>query len=191
MKKLIVIALMATAAWAGPPLICHPVDIGQARSLPWNVGDNWNGADPAYNLRSLIPDTLAILVPSAPVPLRMETLRRAAIYAARDEGASHELTSRLLARIADETAGKDIAPYAWFDAGYFVETLRQATFIYRYDMLTAAEKQRWRLRQAGSALDGKPWIEHAIQLGGKGMQLALSRVEEYRTADRRQAAKTN
>ena len=27
--------LIATPAFAGPPLLCHPFEIGTARSLPW------------------------------------------------------------------------------------------------------------------------------------------------------------
>src|SRR2546430_2514556 len=31
--------LLATVAQAGPPLICHTIEIGQAKSLPW-IGQN-------------------------------------------------------------------------------------------------------------------------------------------------------
>src|SRR2546425_7803398 len=71
-----------TTAFAGPPLICHPIEIGQAKSLPlidWNQKGTGR-----YDLRNLTRDTLAILNPSTPVLVRMETLRRATLYARQD-----------------------------------------------------------------------------------------------------------
>src|SRR5438552_693202 len=126
MKKYTFLLVMgAAAAVAGPPLICHPIEIGNAKSLPWQVGKVWNGVDPHYSLDKLAADTLAILTPSAPLAVRMETLRRAAIYAAKNDVVAENLTSRLVARIADwEAAGKS-DPNVWFDAGYYVEGLRQ------------------------------------------------------------------
>ena len=116
----------------------------------------------------------------------METIRRAAIYAARNEAVAHELTARLVARIADtEAAGKPDAN-AWFDAGYYAESLRQIGFVYRYDMLSPGEKANWKVRGDGvPAIDGQPWIEKAIRLGGKGMEIALANVTEYRQVDRK------
>lgn len=189
MKLMVLLALAAATALAGPPLVCHPVDIGPAKSLPWKTTNNWNGSVPDYNLKSLIPDTLSILSPSAAIPLRMETIRRAAIYAARNEAVASQLTSQLLARVADlEAAGKPSAN-AWFDAGYFVETLRQTTFVYRYDMLSPAERAQWRMRGEQNSLDGKPWVERAIRMGGKGMEVALANILEYREADLKHATK--
>ena len=183
MKSITLLVLVAATALAGPPMICQPVDIGDAKSLPWKPVNTWNGADPAYDLASLSSDLLALLTPSAAIPLRMETMRRAAIYAAGNQTLAAQLSSRLLARVANaEAAGKQLSIY-WFDAGYFVETLRQASFIYRYDMLSPAEKSTWQLRGDPAPLDGKPWIEKAIRLGGGGMEVALLKVEEYRQAD--------
>ena len=71
-------------AVAGPPLICHPVDIGTARSLPWDSGTGWDATLKSYDVNRLTGDTLALLTPDAAIPLRRETLRRAALYAARD-----------------------------------------------------------------------------------------------------------
>ena len=188
MKYLIPLMLAATAAAiAGPPAVCQRVEIGNAKSLPWKDVNGWNGTVPSYNIATLTADTLAILAPSAPVPLRMETIRRAAIYAARNEAVAHELTARLVGRIADtEAAGKPDAN-AWFDAGYYAESLRQIGFVYRYDMLSQQEKANWKVRGDGvvPAVDGQPWIEKAIRLGGKGMEIALAKVTEYRQADRK------
>lgn len=189
MKYITLLLLATTTAFAGPPLICHPVQIGVAKSLPWKSFESWNGTDPAYNLASLSSDTLAILSPSAPINLRMETLRRAAIYTAKNQTLAAQMTAQLLARVADAEASGNATPALWFDAGFFAETLRQASFIYRFDMLTPAEKAQWQLRGETTPLDGKPWIEKAIRLGGKGMETVLIKVEEYRQADLKRTQK--
>ena len=75
-----VLALFAPPAQAGPPLICWPFEIGDARTLPWR-GSTWSEANPDYDLRKLPGDTLALLTPSTPIIVRMETLRRATVYA--------------------------------------------------------------------------------------------------------------
>ncbi|BDC51991.1 hypothetical protein F183_A43060 [Bryobacterales bacterium F-183] len=191
MKTPILFVLTAAAALAGPPLICQPIEIGNARSLPWTKVQSWNGADPAYNAAtSLTQDTLNILqAPSSSLPVRMETMRRAAIYAAKSEQLAEQLTARLIARVADAEAAGRKDPNVWFDAGYFVETLRQVTFIYRYDMLSPAERADWKVRGGKLGLDGKVWIEKAMQMGGKGMEVAMVKVLEYREADlKRQAS---
>jgi len=118
----------AQPLFAGPPLLCHPFDIGQARSLPWNgTGAWWNGrAD--YDLKSLVADTEAILTPSTPVIVRMETLRRAAIYASRDVRVAKPLVGALNDR-ARRAVGTPGDALAFFDAGYLTETLRQISLL--------------------------------------------------------------
>jgi hypothetical protein len=183
------ILLMSTAlfiaipAWAGPPLICQQFEIGSAKSLPWKGGADWQGADPSYNLANLGDDTLALLTPGAPVKVRMETLRRAGIYSAKDARLAGELTSRLLARALDTEAAGKADPLAWFDAGYFVETIRQAGFMYRY--LDPADRTSWQLRGDNPRLDGYPWVQKAIRLGGADMDYALSLMSEFRGEDLR------
>ena len=121
--------LMTIPAWAGPPLICQQFETGSAKSLPWKSGPDWRGLDPSYNTVTLADDTLSALTPSTPIRARMETLRRAAIYATKDARSADALTGRLLARALDSEANGKSDPLAWFDAGYFVETIRQATFV--------------------------------------------------------------
>lgn len=127
---LLIVGLLigAQPLFAGPPLLCHPFDIGQARSLPWNAtGAWWNGrAD--YNLKSLVADTEAILTPSTPVIVRMETLRRAAIYASRDVRVAKPLVVALNDR-ARRAVGTPADALAFFDAGYLTETLRQISLL--------------------------------------------------------------
>ena len=41
---LLTVALLTLPALAGPPLICHPVEIHGAKSLPWNASaQGWVG----------------------------------------------------------------------------------------------------------------------------------------------------
>ena len=111
---------------AGPPLLCFPFDIGAARSLPMGTG-NWHATDPAYDVAHLVDDTLALLTPQTPVVVRMETLRRATVYASTNAGVAEALLKALQARAAMPTAD---APLAVFDFGYLVETYREAKPIF-------------------------------------------------------------
>lgn len=119
------ILLFADSAVAGPPLICHAIEIGQAKSLPW-ISHNWNlSGGENYDTKNLVKDTLEILTPDTPVLVRMETLRRATLYARKDPVAAKELLARLHARATSaESIGHPDA-LAWFDAGYLVETYKQ------------------------------------------------------------------
>jgi hypothetical protein len=114
---------LTTSAQAGPPLICHPIEIGQAKTLP-SVDWTRKGSG-GYDLKNLTRDTLAILDSSAPVLVRMETLRRATIYARQDPQVAKELLTRLEARAAISEAVGHPEALAWFDVGYLTETYKQ------------------------------------------------------------------
>ena len=114
--------MLNQTALAGPPLICHPFDIGNAKSLPWG-GGAWSAINKSYNINRLADDTLALLASDMPVIVRMETLRRASIYAMKDRGIALELRSRLAAR-SHKVGGKSGA-LALFDLGYLEETYKQ------------------------------------------------------------------
>ena len=122
---LLAMLCFASIAQAGPPLICHTFEIGNAKSLPW-IGHSWNltGSE-NYDTKNLVKDTLEILNSDTPVLVRMETLRRATLYARQDPVAAKELLASLHARAtSSESAGHPDA-LAWFDAGYLVETYKQ------------------------------------------------------------------
>src|SRR4026208_1903074 len=85
---------IAAPALAGPPLLCHPFDIGNAKSLPWLGEKSWDEGQPGYKLDRLVADTEALLTPSTPVIVRMETLRRAALYARTDARGARHLSPR-------------------------------------------------------------------------------------------------
>ena len=115
MKRLLVGLMLAAAVFGGPPLICQRIQIGTAKSLPWKNVEGWAGTDPSYDVKRLTADTLGLLAPGAPMPVRMETMRRAAIYAAQDPRMAEEIALRLAAVLVDttrRTARTDQAPHA-------------------------------------------------------------------------------
>ncbi len=115
----------AGTAQAGPPLICHTIEIGQAKSLPW-ISHSWNlSGGENYDTKNLIRDTLEILAPDTPVLVRMETLRRATLYARQDPVAAKELLARLHARATSAESSGHPDALAWFDVGYLAETYKQ------------------------------------------------------------------
>ena len=151
---------LAVAVYAGPPLICHPIQIGDAKSLPWS-SHNWNlsGAE-NYDVKNLVGDTLAILTPETPVLVRMETLRRATLYARQNPQVGNELLVKLHARATDaEAAGKPDA-LAWFDAGYLVEAYKQW---YPKDTPNPA-----------AGVDGYAWVKKALSLRGSDPQMEFA-----------------
>src|SRR5580765_1942288 len=86
--------VLATPALAGPPLLCFPFETGGAKTLPMKGGD-WKSVDPKYDVSHLTADTLALLTPAAPVVARMETIRRATIYASTHPQIANDLLAAL------------------------------------------------------------------------------------------------
>ena len=123
-----VILSSALPVLAGPPLICHPFDIGTARSLPFgDTGAGWRGWQAtvaSYDRTRLVDDTLSLLTPETPVLVRMETLRRASAYAVEDKALASRLLRAIEARAPKHPASASEA-LALFDAGYLIETFRQ------------------------------------------------------------------
>jgi hypothetical protein len=78
-----------------------------------------------------VTDTLTLLTPSMPVIVRMETLRRATIYAAAKPDLAKELMGAL------RTRAEAKAPLAAFDLGYLVEASIEAEAAFRQPMTTA------------------------------------------------------
>lgn len=122
---LALVAITAPLAWAGPPLICHPYDIGAATSLPFgDATRNWRAVDPSYDRTRLVDDTLALLTPSTPVLVRMETLRRAIAYVADDRVRAEALLAAVRAR-GVTVPGNEAQALALFDAAYLVDAYQQ------------------------------------------------------------------
>jgi len=149
----------AAVAQAGPPLICHAFEIGNAKSLPW-ISHSWNlSGGETYETRNLVRDTLDILGSNTPVLVRMETLRRATLYARKDPVAAKELLAKLHARAtAAESAGHPDA-LAWFDVGYLAETYKQ--WIGQGWMRVSKDEQN-----PAAGVDGYALVEKALALRG-------------------------
>jgi hypothetical protein len=152
--------MIAVGVYAGPPLICHSIQIGDAKSLPW-ISHTWNlSGTETYDVKNLVRDTLAILNPSAPVLVRMETLRRATLYARKDPQIARELLLKLHARATSaESAGPPDA-LAWFDAGYLAEAYQQ-----------------WLGKESpnpAAGTDGYALVKKAIELRGPDPQMEFA-----------------
>ena len=147
-----------TFAQAGPPLVCHPIEIGQAKSLPW-VDLNYQKGSGGYDLKNLTRDTLAILDSNASVLVHMETLRRATLYARQDPQVAKELLTRLHARAANSGAN-NLGALAWFDVGYLAETYKK--------WMGKGEPN------PASGLDGYGWVKKAISLRGSDAEMEFA-----------------
>jgi hypothetical protein len=155
----VILAGLATPALAGPPLICHPLEIGQAKSLPW-VDLNYQKGSGSYDLKNLTKDTLAILDSNTLVLVRMETLRRATLYARQDPQVAKELLTRLHARAVNSGAAGDSQALAWFDLGYLAEAYKQ--WIPKCEPNPAI------------GLDGYSWVKKAISLRGQDPEMEFA-----------------
>jgi len=157
-------------AMAGPPLICHSFEIGQAKSLPL-VSNGWNlSGSENYDTKNLAPDTLEILKPETPVLVRMETLRRATLYARKDPIAAKELLAKVYARATSAEATGHPDALAWFDAGYLAETYKQ--WIGR-DLPHMTDGMRMDSNPA-AGVDGYAMVKKAIALRGDDVEMEFA-----------------
>ena len=164
---IVAFALLVNArpALAGPPLLCHPFDIGTSTSLPWDDSRGWKGMRTDYDLSRLTADTLALLTPSTPVIVRMEALRRAALYATLDAAAARAPTTTLMNRAKAAGPGGKPDTLALFDAGYFAETLEQAAPMSPNAGKIAADIDGYAMVRTSLAQSGNdPAIEFAAAL---------------------------
>ena len=154
-------ALMAPrAAVAGPPLLCFPFDIGAARSLPMLQG-SWRAIDPSYDVSHLVGDTLALLTTDTPVIVRMETLRRATVYAADRPEIAEALLAALRNRAKVPAANAGLAV---FDFGYLVETYRQAAPIFKRSIGSIDGIDGYQFVLKARALQSDASMEYAAKL---------------------------
>jgi len=144
--------ILVPMAHAGPPLICWPFDIGNAKSLPWG-SSGWKAPRADYDLTQLSQDTLALLSPMTPVVVRMETMRRATIYASQNASIAEKLLSALQARATEAEAKGPPDAQAWFDFGYLAESYKQM------NVFPAS-------RHSAPAIDGYGYVQKAIALRG-------------------------
>lgn len=114
----------APVAVAGPPLLCHSIDIGGALSLPFGT-NSWKDRSEQVTASEILAATLRILNSDSPVLLRMETLRRATIYAADDATLAGNLLVHLLENVVENGTEGRRAALAQFDLGYLLCTYQQ------------------------------------------------------------------
>jgi hypothetical protein len=168
---------------AGPPLICRPFQTGSAEVLPWGDGSGWNTPDRHYDLQRLTRDTLRLVSSGAPVLVRMENLRRATIYAAQDPRIAGELLSAILARALQPAANGAPDADALFDAGYLIESYKQAAWLDRQHARSEDRGAWWMGSQP--AADGYALVTRASTLGGSApeMEFAASLMKDGTVAD--------
>jgi len=153
---------------AGPPLLCHSLNIGNARSLPWGTSAHWEAADASYDLTHLVADTMELLNSQTPVMVRMETLRRATLYAQHDRFIAKELLGRLDDRAFASEAGGRPDALAWFDYGYLVECYKQTGW------MPGSRGEGSSEAELAARLDGYGAVEKAIRLHGNDGQMEFA-----------------
>ncbi len=164
--------IFAAPALAGPPLICHAIDIGTAQSLPWSsTGWNLTGHE-NYDVGRVVADTLALLVPETPVLVRMETMRRATLFAAQRA----ELAMDLLKRLEARTRENPNDALAAFDYGYLAETYRQASWLAQHtDWLKASTGSGQGLQtNPAASVDGYALVTKASRLRGQDPEMEFA-----------------
>lgn len=156
--------LVPRPALAGPPLVCFPFEIGNARTLPMD-SSGWRSIDPTYDVSRLVADTLELLGPETPVLVRMETLRRATIYAASDSVRATALLNALRERasVPHARVGLNV-----FDFGYLVETYRQAKPLFPHAIPAIDRIDGYQLVLKAHALQGDPAMQFAAAVITEG-----------------------
>jgi hypothetical protein len=158
-----ILLLTGAPAFAGPPLICHAIDISSAKSLPWtSAGWNLTGSE-NYDVSRVAEDTLALLTPDTPVLVRMETLRRATLYAQHRAASAKEL----LLKLEERTRANPKDALAAFDLGYAVECYRQAQWVTQHMKGAAAADPELVRSNPATNLDGYAMVKRAIALRGQ------------------------
>jgi hypothetical protein len=184
-----VLAATSVSVFAGPPLICHRLDIGSAKSLPWGANPvNWDQPLENYDLSHLADETLASLSPGTPVIFHMETIRRAVIYSRRSPEVSKELILKMSARAHDAESQSKPDALAMFDFGYLIEATKEAGWGYhggdssgRPNVAMNLDGYSWVTKALASSHDN-PEIEFALALITMGRSDLKSHGEYARAA---------
>jgi hypothetical protein len=146
---LLVLAIPGKAL-AGPPILCNPIDIAKANSIPIGSGS----MEPASGCSgsTAVDEALAILKGDASPLVRMETIRRATVYVMRDQSQAKNLLTRVMALELDAAAsGNDSnAATALFDAGFLAACLGEV-----------GVELGWK-PGAADGLQGYGWIKAAL-----------------------------
>jgi len=161
------VVFFATPVLAGPPLICHPFETGGGKLIAWGSGPGWNTPDRSYDIRRLVADTNAVLTAESPTLTRMENMRRATIYAMRDPVIAQELLKTVMGRALSTTTDGT----AWFDAGYLIESYKQATHL-REDR--KPELRAWAAVDETLRVDGYNWVKKSMAMSASSAEMEFA-----------------
>lgn len=145
-----IVLAAAGGTMAGPPLLCFPYEIGNAKSLPW--GEKPFDQSKGYDKSKVVEDTLSLLKTERNTLVRMETLRRAAVYIGQDWTQAMNLLGKLSLIALDQEAASKPSAEAWFNVGYLAATFTQS-----------GADIKWHAGQANGA-DGYAYIKKAVEL---------------------------
>jgi len=158
---LVLMLAFASPALAGPPLICHPFDTAGGTLIAWGNGSGWNTPLPSYDVKKLPAEVAQLLASDAPVLTRMENLRRATIYAMQDPAVAHQLLTVVMGRALTPRSGAQ----AWFDAGYLIESYKQAAHLREGSAFWSKDKA-WKATDETLKVDGYGFVKKAIAMAG-------------------------
>jgi hypothetical protein len=161
------VVMFATPALAGPPLICHPFQTEGGKLLTWGTGSGWNTPDRKYDITRLVADTTSALTVDAPILSRMENIRRATIYAMRDPQVANELLKAVISRALSTSTNSA----AWFDAGYLIESYKQAVHIRDNGK---AELRAWAAVDETIKVDGYNWVKKAMAMAPASAEMEFA-----------------
>ncbi|MEP6783688.1 MAG: hypothetical protein ABI983_08460 [Acidobacteriota bacterium] len=167
LTALVVILFFAAPALAGPPLICFPFETAGGKLIAWGTGSGWNTPDRAYDINKLVADTNAVLTPDSPILTRMENLRRATIYAMRDPQIADALLKSVMGRALATTTDAS----AWFDAGYLIESFRQAQAIREN---RNPERRAWASVDETIKVDGYNLVKKAMAMTAPSAEMEFA-----------------
>ncbi|MCA9297061.1 MAG: hypothetical protein KC983_11100 [Phycisphaerales bacterium] len=122
---ILMVMSIAAGAFAGPPAVCKPIDIGDASTLP--LAELPMKTSKTYDRAKLITDVIAILdkhQADDDVFIHMETLRRATLYVRHDRAMANALRQTILTRL--DTAPKGARTLRLLDAGFLTQAFEQA-----------------------------------------------------------------
>jgi hypothetical protein len=177
------VLFIASPALAGPPLICHPFETSGGMLITWGTGSGWNTPDRSYDIKKLVADTTAVLTADSPILTRMENMRRATIYAMRDP----QIAQALLKTVTTRALGTSTDSLAWFDAGYLIESYRQAVAIREKGN---PELRAWAEVDETLKVDGYNWVKKSMAMASTPsaeMEFAASLMTQGSTASAHRA----
>jgi hypothetical protein len=97
----------------------------------------------------------------------MENLRRASIYAMRDPQVAGALLQKVMARALHTTTDAR----AWFDAGYLIETFKQAAAIRE---LRDPDRHAWAAVDETIKVDGYNWVKKAMSMTSPNAEMEFA-----------------